>query len=103
MICMAHLKFRAAQRRKGRESKFKALLAPASNYFCIAFLILGADVHYRRHASVGDPAAGVDPVPVYRLQTAAPPGGRDARRPAGLPAFIVILFAGGAFAWRSSL
>ncbi|MBX4294118.1 aromatic amino acid transporter AroP, partial [Mycobacterium tuberculosis] len=36
MICMAHLKFRAAQRRKGRESKFKALLAPASNYFCIA-------------------------------------------------------------------
>ena len=35
---MAHLKFRAAQRRKGRESKFKALLAPASNYFCIAFL-----------------------------------------------------------------
>ena len=38
MICMAHLKFRAAQRRKGRESKFKALLAPASNYFCIAFL-----------------------------------------------------------------
>ncbi len=57
MICMAHLKFRAAQRRKGRESKFKALLAPASNYFCIAFLglIPGADVHYRRHASVGDP------------------------------------------------
>lgn len=37
MICMAHLKFRAAQRRKGRESKFKALLAPASNY-CIASL-----------------------------------------------------------------
>ncbi len=37
MICMAHLKFRAAQRRKGRESS-SALLAPASNYFCIAFL-----------------------------------------------------------------
>lgn len=38
MICLAHLKFRAAQRRKGRESKFKALLSPASNYICIAFL-----------------------------------------------------------------
>ncbi|VTN14771.1 Phenylalanine-specific permease [Raoultella terrigena] len=38
MICMAHLKFRAAQRRKGRESKFKALLAPGGNYLCIAFL-----------------------------------------------------------------
>ena len=38
MICLAHLKFRAAQRRKGRESKFKALLSPAGNYICIAFL-----------------------------------------------------------------
>ncbi|VCW48309.1 Phenylalanine-specific permease [Klebsiella pneumoniae] len=90
MICMAHLKFRAAQRRKGRESKFKALLAPASNCY-IAFLgLIGADVHYRRHASVGDPAAGVDPVPVYRLQTAAPPGVSEMpRRPAGLPAFLL--------------
>lgn len=40
MICTAHLKFRAAQRRKGREPKFKALLSPASNYICIAFLAL---------------------------------------------------------------
>jgi phenylalanine-specific permease len=40
MICMAHLKFRAAQRRKGREPKFKALLAPGGNYLCIAFLAL---------------------------------------------------------------
>lgn len=40
MICMAHLKFRAAMRRKGRESKFKALFAPASNYICIAFLLM---------------------------------------------------------------
>ncbi|STW40605.1 phenylalanine transporter [Klebsiella pneumoniae] len=106
MICMAHLKFRAAQRRKGRESKFKALLAPASNYFCIAFLglILAADVHYRRHASVGDPAAGVDPVPVYRLQTACAARRKRDAPPSGGAAclFIVILFAGGAFAWRSS-
>ncbi|MEO3989616.1 phenylalanine transporter [Pseudocitrobacter cyperus] len=40
MICMAHLKFRAAMRRKGREPKFKALLSPASNYICIAFLLM---------------------------------------------------------------
>ena len=40
MICMAHLKFRAAMRRKGREAKFKALWAPASNYVCIAFLLM---------------------------------------------------------------
>ena len=40
MICMAHLKFRAAMRRKGREPKFKALWAPASNYICIAFLLM---------------------------------------------------------------
>lgn len=40
MICLAHLKFRAAQRRKGREPKFRALWAPASNYLCIAFLLM---------------------------------------------------------------
>ncbi|WP_343529190.1 phenylalanine transporter [Yokenella regensburgei] len=40
MICMAHLKFRCAMRRKGRESKFKALMSPASNYLCIAFLLM---------------------------------------------------------------
>lgn len=40
MICLAHLKFRAAMRRQGRETKFKALLYPVSNYICIAFLVL---------------------------------------------------------------
>jgi phenylalanine-specific permease len=40
MICLAHLKFRSAQRRKGREPKFRALWAPTSNYICIAFLLM---------------------------------------------------------------
>jgi len=40
MICLAHLKFRAAMRRKGRETQFKALLYPAGNYLCIAFLLM---------------------------------------------------------------
>ena len=40
MICLAHLKFRAAMRRQGRVTQFKALLYPASNYICIAFLVL---------------------------------------------------------------
>ncbi|WP_097161634.1 phenylalanine transporter [Enterobacter sp. CC120223-11] len=40
MICLAHLKFRSAQRRKGRVPKFRALWAPASNYICIAFLLM---------------------------------------------------------------
>jgi len=40
MICLAHLKFRAAMRRQGRITQFKALLYPASNYICIAFLVL---------------------------------------------------------------
>ncbi len=89
MICMAHLKFRAAQRRKGRESKFKALLAPASNYFCIAFLglilALMCTIDGMRLSAIL--LFKVDPVPVYRLQTAAPPG--ETRRPAGLPAFLL--------------
>lgn len=38
MICLAHLKFRAAMRRQGRDTQFKALLYPAGNYLCIAFL-----------------------------------------------------------------
>ncbi len=63
-------------RRKGRESKFKALLAPARQYICIAFLglilVLMCTIDGMRLS--GDPAAGVDPVyRVYRLQTAAPP------------------------------
>ncbi|MDX6018786.1 phenylalanine transporter [Scandinavium sp. V105_16] len=40
MICLAHLKFRAAQRRIGRVPKFRALWAPVSNYICIAFLLM---------------------------------------------------------------
>ena len=40
MICLAHLKFRAAMRRQGRVTRFKALLYPAGNYLCIAFLML---------------------------------------------------------------
>ncbi|HEB8154503.1 TPA: phenylalanine transporter [Salmonella enterica subsp. enterica serovar Enteritidis] len=40
MICLAHLRFRAAMRRKGRETQFKALFYPAGNYLCIAFLAL---------------------------------------------------------------
>lgn len=38
MICLAHLKFRGAMRRQGRETQFKALLYPLGNYLCIAFL-----------------------------------------------------------------
>ena len=37
-ICLAHLKFRAAMRRQGRDTRFKALLYPFGNYLCIAFL-----------------------------------------------------------------
>jgi len=40
MICLAHLKFRAAMRRQGRVTQVKALLYPAGNYICIAFLVL---------------------------------------------------------------
>ncbi|WP_312282791.1 phenylalanine transporter [Pseudescherichia sp.] len=40
MICLAHLKFRAAMRRQGRVTQFKALHYPAGNYICIAFLVL---------------------------------------------------------------
>src|SRR5690606_29083362 len=40
MICLAHLRFRAAMRRKGRETQFKALLYTAGNYLCIAFLAM---------------------------------------------------------------
>ena len=40
MISLAHLKFRAAMRRKGRETLFKALLYPAGNYLCIAFMLM---------------------------------------------------------------
>ena len=39
MISLAHLKFRAAMRRKGRDPQFKALLFPAGNYLCIGFML----------------------------------------------------------------
>nr|WP_172570321.1 phenylalanine transporter [Cedecea sp. FDAARGOS_727] len=40
MISLAHLKFRCAMRRKGRETRFKALLYPFGNYLCIAFMMM---------------------------------------------------------------
>ncbi len=40
MISLAHLKFRAAMRRKGRDPQFKALLYPFGNYLCIAFMLM---------------------------------------------------------------
>ncbi len=40
MISLAHLKFRAAMRRDGRETQFKALLYPFANYLCIAFMLM---------------------------------------------------------------
>lgn len=40
MISLAHLKFRAAMRRQGREPKFKALIFPGGNYLCIAFMLM---------------------------------------------------------------
>ncbi len=40
MICMAHLKFKAAMRRKGRVPGFPALFFPTSNYLCIGFLMM---------------------------------------------------------------
>ncbi len=106
MICMAHLKFRAAQRRKGRESKFKALLAPASNYFCIAFLglilALMCTIDGMRLSAILLLRCGscscLSPSNccAARRKRDAPPSGGAACF------FIVILFAGGAFAWRTS-
>jgi len=40
MISLAHLKFRRAKRRAGRETRFKALLYPSGNYLCIAFMLM---------------------------------------------------------------
>ncbi|NIY46668.1 phenylalanine transporter [Cedecea colo] len=40
MISLAHLKFRAAMRRDGRVTRFKALLYPFANYLCIAFMLM---------------------------------------------------------------
>jgi len=38
MICLAHLKFRAAKNRQGVIPSFKALWYPFGNYLCLAFL-----------------------------------------------------------------
>ncbi|CNE95723.1 aromatic amino acid transport protein [Yersinia nurmii] len=40
MICLAHLKFRAAKVREGVEPSFKALWYPYGNYLCLVFLSL---------------------------------------------------------------
>lgn len=40
MICLAHLKFRAAKVREGVERRFKALWYPYGNYLCLVFLML---------------------------------------------------------------
>ncbi|CNL12889.1 amino acid permease [Yersinia aldovae] len=38
MICLAHLKFRAAKMKEGSELRFKALWYPYGNYLCLVFL-----------------------------------------------------------------
>lgn len=40
MISLAHLRFRASQRRLGLQSGFPALWSPFSNYLCLAFVVL---------------------------------------------------------------
>ena len=47
MIRPAHLRFRAAMRRQGRETQFKALLHPFGNYLlhCLPRHDFAADVH----------------------------------------------------------
>lgn len=40
MICLAHLKFRAAKVQEGVEPSFKALWYPFGNYLCLVFLSL---------------------------------------------------------------
>ncbi|CNI06125.1 amino acid permease [Yersinia vastinensis] len=40
MICLAHLKFRAAKAQEGIEPRFKALWYPYGNYLCLVFLAL---------------------------------------------------------------
>ncbi|CFQ46091.1 amino acid permease [Yersinia bercovieri] len=40
MICLAHLKFRAAKVQEGTEPRFKALWYPYGNYLCLLFLSL---------------------------------------------------------------
>lgn len=39
MISLSHLKFKAAMKKKNIATSFRAILSPASNYFCILFII----------------------------------------------------------------
>ncbi|AOM39614.1 amino acid permease [Xenorhabdus hominickii] len=39
MICLAHLKFRAAKNKEGIKTKFQALWYPYGNYLCLVFLV----------------------------------------------------------------
>ena len=39
MISLSHLKFRAAMKRQGVDTFFKALWSPFSNYLCLAFVV----------------------------------------------------------------
>lgn len=39
MISLSHLKFKTAMKKAGIATSFKAILSPASNYFCILFFI----------------------------------------------------------------
>ena len=71
MICLAHLRFRAAMRRQGRETQFKALLYPFRNYL-IAFLgeiLLLRCARWMICACQRSWAAGVDCIPVLHLKT----------------------------------
>lgn len=40
MICLTHLKFRAAKKREGEKLFFKVFWYPYSNYLCLAFIVL---------------------------------------------------------------
>lgn len=74
MICLAHLRFRAAMRRKGRETQFKALVLSRRKLFvhCVSGADSGVNVYDGRYAIVGDFAAGMDCIPVYRVYRFAP-------------------------------
>ncbi|OES62431.1 hypothetical protein A7R81_07445 [Pseudomonas aeruginosa] len=39
MISLSHLKFRAAMKRQGVDTFFKALWSPFSNYLCLVFVL----------------------------------------------------------------
>ena len=90
MICMAHLSSAPPSAAKGA-NRFKALLAPASNYFCIAFLglilALMCTIDGMRLSAI------LLPVWILFLFIAFKLLRRPAamRRPAGLPAFFIVI------------